>query len=278
MTPTLTQIHAGSTIGGSCKPSRQSDPGRVCAFDGCTTRLSVYNHGDYCGVHESIAMEEAALAAADAVLPAVQRARDLAIEMLQAAAPSEWVVRPDGIHKETWRDAMRTLKTAGWQIEGNRGGRPGYRLAGPREESVEVRTDERVWGLLSGYEVVTKPEDMSNSAWTASIFRHRHRGHKIKASGAGQYRLLRPGEKLTPQDELDRRQARRKAKVDTESATGTQAPQEASTCVSEHVAVRAEEVDDELLVMAGLARIAAPARRRVLKWAASRFSDERESA
>jgi hypothetical protein len=258
-------------------PSRCYPAGRICAYEGCTTRLSVYNHGDYCGVHEPVAMEEAALAAADAVPPAVQRARDLAIEMLQAAAPGEWVVRPASIHKETWHDAMRALKSAGWQIEGNRGGRPGHRLVS-REETDGMRTDDRVWGLLAGYEPVTKPEDMSNSAWTASIFRHRHKGHKIKASGAGQYRLLRPGEKLTPQDELDRRQARRKAKVDTESATGTQAPQEAAVCVSEGVAVRAEEVDDELLVMAGLARIAAPARRRVLEWAASRFSDEREIA
>jgi hypothetical protein len=277
VTPTLTQIHAGSTIGGCCKPSRQSDPGRVCAFDGCTTRLSTYNHTDFCGVHESIAMEEAALAAADAVLPAVQRARDLALQLLREAAPGEWVVRPDGVHKATWNDAMRALKSSGWQIEGNRGGRPGHRLVS-REETDGMRTDDRVWGLLASYEPVTKPEDMTNSAWTASIFRHRHRGHKIKASGAGQYRLLRPGEKLTPQDELDRRQARRKVQRSTETATGTQAPQEASTCVSEHVAVRAEEVDEELLVMAELGRLASPARRRVLEWAASRFSDERESA
>lgn len=270
MTPTLTQIRAGSTIGGECRPSRRSKAGRVCAYEGCGTVLSRYNHTDYCATHER--------AIADGIddTPYL-KTRDVALRMLQAAEPGEWVMRPGGIAKTTWCDAIRALKADGQPIE-HRNGQGGWRLTGTKEESPEVTTDERVWGILSSHEIVAKPEDMSAGAWTGSIFRLRKRGYKIKANGAGQYRLLRPGEKLTPQDELDRRQARRKAERSTETATGTQAPQEAPVCVSEHVAVNASEVDDELLVMAGLARIAPAARRRVLEWAASRFSDEKESA
>lgn len=270
MTPTLTQIHAGSTIGGECTPSRRSKAGRVCAYEGCGTVLSQYNHTDYCATHER--------AIADGIddTPYL-KTQDVALRMLQAAEPGEWVMRPGGIAKTTWQDAIRALKADGQPIE-HRNGKGGWRLTGTKEESPEVTTDERVWGILSSHEIVAKPEDMSNGAWTGSIFRLRKRGYKIKANGAGQYRLLRPGEKLTPQDQLDRRQARRKAERSTETAVGPQAPQEAAVCVSGHVAVEESKEDEEIAIMATLTRLPAPARRRVLEWAASRFSDEKESA
>ena len=33
------------------KPSRTSDPDRRCAEEGCTTKLSVYNHTEFCNRH-----------------------------------------------------------------------------------------------------------------------------------------------------------------------------------------------------------------------------------
>jgi biotin operon repressor len=212
VTPTLTQIHAGSTIGGECRPSQTWDAGRVCAHDGCATVLSIYNKGDFCSAHEAAALDEIPEAPPP---PCAETVNDEVLAALRAAPAGQYVQCPAGMKRHRWQDGISRL---------------------------------------------------------------RKRGYKIKANGAGQYRLLRPGEKLTPQDQLDRRQARRKAERSTETAVGPQAPQEAAVCVSEHVAVNASEVDDELLVMAGLARIAPAARRRVLEWAASRFSDEKESA
>lgn len=31
--------------------TRRGAPGRVCVAEGCTTRLSVYNHGKHCNLH-----------------------------------------------------------------------------------------------------------------------------------------------------------------------------------------------------------------------------------
>jgi hypothetical protein len=47
----------GDSIGGSWftghgRPSRRFAEGRVCAEPGCGTRLSIYNDGDYCYLHE----------------------------------------------------------------------------------------------------------------------------------------------------------------------------------------------------------------------------------
>lgn len=47
----------GSSIGGSwfkgCgRPSRTFPEGRVCSESGCETKLSIYNDGDFCYVHE----------------------------------------------------------------------------------------------------------------------------------------------------------------------------------------------------------------------------------
>jgi hypothetical protein len=39
-------------IGGNDRPSRTYGQGRVCHHPGCDTRLSVYNDGDYCYLHE----------------------------------------------------------------------------------------------------------------------------------------------------------------------------------------------------------------------------------
>jgi hypothetical protein len=47
----------GPSIGGAWftgfgKPSRTFPEGRVCAEDGCETKLSIYNEGAYCCLHE----------------------------------------------------------------------------------------------------------------------------------------------------------------------------------------------------------------------------------
>ena len=44
----------GTRPGHLPEPSRQTDPGRVCAHSGCSTKLSVYNAGDYCWQHTAM--------------------------------------------------------------------------------------------------------------------------------------------------------------------------------------------------------------------------------
>lgn len=36
-------------------PSHAGERGRVCAHDGCRTKLSVYNEGDHCWQHADVA-------------------------------------------------------------------------------------------------------------------------------------------------------------------------------------------------------------------------------
>jgi hypothetical protein len=47
---TLDEIDLGQL---QCRPQwvKTYPAGRVCAHQGCDTRLSVYNEGDYCGAH-----------------------------------------------------------------------------------------------------------------------------------------------------------------------------------------------------------------------------------
>jgi hypothetical protein len=42
----------GSPISGANRPSRAFRKGRVCSDPGCETRLSMYNEGKYCYLHE----------------------------------------------------------------------------------------------------------------------------------------------------------------------------------------------------------------------------------
>jgi hypothetical protein len=42
----------GTWFGGNSRPSRTFPDGRVCAEDGCATKLSIYNDGDFCYLHE----------------------------------------------------------------------------------------------------------------------------------------------------------------------------------------------------------------------------------
>ncbi|HEX7168161.1 MAG TPA: hypothetical protein VF230_14375 [Acidimicrobiales bacterium] len=43
----------GQSFGtGSDRPSKNFGKGRVCGEDGCGTRLSLYNPGKYCSLHE----------------------------------------------------------------------------------------------------------------------------------------------------------------------------------------------------------------------------------
>lgn len=42
----------GSAFAGTGRPSRTFPRGRVCAEDGCETRLSIYNEGRFCSSHQ----------------------------------------------------------------------------------------------------------------------------------------------------------------------------------------------------------------------------------
>lgn len=42
--------------GGSDRPSKKFKAGRVCREIGCGTRLSIYNQGKYCYLHEPMAV------------------------------------------------------------------------------------------------------------------------------------------------------------------------------------------------------------------------------
>jgi hypothetical protein len=46
----------GHTLSGSERPSRSFGKGRTCREPGCNTRLSMYNNGKYCYVHEPMAV------------------------------------------------------------------------------------------------------------------------------------------------------------------------------------------------------------------------------
>jgi hypothetical protein len=42
----------GERITSNDQPSRRFASGRICAHGGCRTRLSIYNDGRYCALHE----------------------------------------------------------------------------------------------------------------------------------------------------------------------------------------------------------------------------------
>ena len=42
----------GERISSSDQPARRSAEGRTCHEPGCRTRLSIYNDGSYCSLHE----------------------------------------------------------------------------------------------------------------------------------------------------------------------------------------------------------------------------------
>ncbi len=46
----------GFPISGSDRPSRSFAKGRTCREPGCGTRLSIYNQGKYCYLHEPMAV------------------------------------------------------------------------------------------------------------------------------------------------------------------------------------------------------------------------------
>lgn len=44
----------GQIIGADHHLVKAFPPDRVCEYDGCTTRLSVYNHGTLCAAHDRL--------------------------------------------------------------------------------------------------------------------------------------------------------------------------------------------------------------------------------
>jgi hypothetical protein len=47
---------AGHTMSGSERPSKSFGTGRTCREPGCNTKLSMYNNGKYCYLHEPMAV------------------------------------------------------------------------------------------------------------------------------------------------------------------------------------------------------------------------------
>lgn len=199
MTPALATIHAGSTIGGECRPSRRHKGKRVCAHEGCTTILSVYNHDRYCAVHEAAADDIDAL---ERRRPSkVQRASWGSLRVgsqvkaaLEAAAPGKWVHCPPGINRSSWKEAVRRLRASGVHIESRRGSQGGgWRLA-DRVPVDLVPADItglalRVYELLRGGQVAYKPADMSRKQWSGAIEQLRKKGYKVASLGAETYQM-----------------------------------------------------------------------------------------
>jgi hypothetical protein len=48
------QAIGGTPIAGSERPSRAFTKGRTCREPGCGTRLSIYNNGKFCYLHEPL--------------------------------------------------------------------------------------------------------------------------------------------------------------------------------------------------------------------------------
>ena len=47
-------VTKGTRPGHVPTPSRTEEEGRVCAFEGCATKLSVYNEGAFCWQHADV--------------------------------------------------------------------------------------------------------------------------------------------------------------------------------------------------------------------------------
>jgi len=47
---------AGQTLSGSERPSKSFGKDRTCREPGCDTRLSMYNHGKFCYLHEPMSV------------------------------------------------------------------------------------------------------------------------------------------------------------------------------------------------------------------------------
>ncbi len=50
----MRDVTKGTKPGHLPAPSRTEEEGRVCAFEGCRTKLSVYNEGAYCWQHSDV--------------------------------------------------------------------------------------------------------------------------------------------------------------------------------------------------------------------------------
>ena len=50
----MSDIVKGAAIKGMTRPSRRFAVGRVCAKQGCETKLSQYNKSDYCHAHAPV--------------------------------------------------------------------------------------------------------------------------------------------------------------------------------------------------------------------------------
>lgn len=52
----MSEVVAGTSINGNDRPSKAFEKDRLCREPECETRLSMYNNGKYCYLHEPMAV------------------------------------------------------------------------------------------------------------------------------------------------------------------------------------------------------------------------------
>ncbi len=52
----MSEAVVGHPISGNDRPSKSFGTGRLCRESGCETKLSMYNNGKYCYLHEPMAV------------------------------------------------------------------------------------------------------------------------------------------------------------------------------------------------------------------------------
>jgi hypothetical protein len=50
----VSEVVSGTAVTGVGRPSKRYAEGRVCKEPGCATKLSIYNKGKFCYIHEPI--------------------------------------------------------------------------------------------------------------------------------------------------------------------------------------------------------------------------------
>ena len=74
---------------------KQYEKGRICKYEGCSTPLSIYNPGNYCGVHEQYDKHLRSREAGESLRlrPETQEILALATKLLCVASPKVGHIR-----------------------------------------------------------------------------------------------------------------------------------------------------------------------------------------
>jgi len=286
-------------------PGRQQKrypAGRICAAEGCTTRLSVYNASPVCNCHhggEPVPKREYGAPPESRATARERQERVLAL--LRAAEPGEWMMRPGDMMQHEWAYSVDALRTRGYKIDGrNKSNGGGYRFAAATdppeaseapqepscaateaiapEESVFVTGSEhmkrvaerreRVLALLQsaladGDGWVTKPNDMTRGHWDSSIKSLRERRYVIDAHHGLGVRFV-SGPETTLENSMPSHPLEPPA-----------TPQEGSSAATETVAIP-PETDAEVSAIGDLVhallRLNDDECRRVLEYTTRRFA------